>query len=67
MLFGYRCVEGCKSCIQTPPPLCVVDGIVSYFKKQAGPASVVLRDDGDLQTFISDEDASIVGELALRS
>lgn len=26
---------------------------------------MVLRDDGDLQTFISDEDASIVGELVL--
>lgn len=39
-----------------------VDGIVSYFKKQAGPASVELKDEEHLQKFISDADASVVGE-----
>lgn len=40
-----------------------VDGIVSFFKKQAGPASVELKDEEHLQKFISDADASVVGEL----
>lgn len=40
-----------------------VDGIVSFFKKQAGPASVELKDDADFQKFIADEDASVIGEL----
>lgn len=40
-----------------------VDGIVNYFKKQVGPASVELEDEEQLQKFISDMDASIVGEL----
>lgn len=39
------------------------DGIVSYFKKQAGPSSVELHDDADFQKFVSDSDASVVGEL----
>ncbi|XP_068169947.1 protein disulfide-isomerase A3 [Antennarius striatus] len=40
------------------------DGIVSYLKKQAGPASVLLKDDEQLQKFINDEDASVVGFFA---
>lgn len=44
-------------------PVVSADGIVAYFKKQVGPASVVLADDEQLQTFLSDKDASIVGEL----
>lgn len=40
-----------------------VDGIVSYFKKQAGPASVELKDEAAFHKFIEDEDASVVGEL----
>uniref|UniRef100_A0A3Q3X2F3 Protein disulfide-isomerase n=1 Tax=Mola mola TaxID=94237 RepID=A0A3Q3X2F3_MOLML len=40
------------------------DGIVSYFKKQAGPASVELHDDADFQKFVSDSDASVVGFFA---
>lgn len=39
------------------------DGIVSFLKKQAGPASVELKADADLQKFITDQDASVVGEL----
>lgn len=38
------------------------DGIVAYFKKQVGPSSVILTDEDQLQKFISDEDASVVGE-----
>lgn len=39
-----------------------VDGIVAYFKKQVGPASVTLTDEDQLQKFLSNEDASVVGE-----
>lgn len=41
------------------------DGIVSFLKKQAGPASVEVKADADLQKFLSDQDASVVGELLL--
>lgn len=44
-------------------PLFSVEGIISYFKKQVGPASVELKDDVGLQAFISDKDGSVVGEL----
>lgn len=40
-----------------------VDGIVSFLKKQAGPASVELKTDEELGKFITDKDASVVGEL----
>lgn len=40
-----------------------VDGIVSFLKKQAGPASVELKADTDLAKYTSDQDASVVGEL----
>lgn len=40
-----------------------VDGIVSFLKKQAGPASVELKDDAAFQKFIADQDASVIGEL----
>lgn len=39
-----------------------VDGIVSYFKKQVGPASVALAGEEQLQKFISEKDSSVVGE-----
>lgn len=39
-----------------------VDGIEAYFKKQVGPASVALTEEDQLQTFIANEDASVVGE-----
>uniref|UniRef100_A0A671XVI5 Protein disulfide-isomerase n=1 Tax=Sparus aurata TaxID=8175 RepID=A0A671XVI5_SPAAU len=39
------------------------DGIVSFLKKQAGPASVELKDDAAFQKFIADQDASVIGEL----
>lgn len=39
-----------------------VDGIVSYFKKQVGPASVALAGEEELQKFISEKDSSVVGE-----
>ncbi|KAM3608656.1 uncharacterized protein V6R79_002408 [Siganus canaliculatus] len=37
------------------------DGIVSFLKKQAGPASVEIKSDVDLQKFLADQDASVVG------
>ncbi|XP_056273392.1 protein disulfide-isomerase A3 [Pseudoliparis swirei] len=37
------------------------DGIVSFLKKQAGPASVVLESDADFAKYTSDQDASVVG------
>ncbi|CAJ1055986.1 protein disulfide-isomerase A3 [Xyrichtys novacula] len=40
------------------------DGIVSFLKKQAGPASVELKDEADLQKYIADQDASVVGFFA---
>lgn len=40
-----------------------LDGIVSYLKKQAGPASVELKTEQDFTKFVSDHDASVVGEL----
>uniref|UniRef100_UPI0037E725B5 protein disulfide-isomerase A3 n=1 Tax=Semicossyphus pulcher TaxID=241346 RepID=UPI0037E725B5 len=40
------------------------DGIVSFLKKQAGPASVELKVELDLETFIGNRDASVVGFFA---
>lgn len=40
------------------------DGIVSFLKKQAGPASVELKTDEELGKFITDKDASVVGFFA---
>ncbi|KAG7335964.1 hypothetical protein KOW79_000657 [Hemibagrus wyckioides] len=37
------------------------DGIVSYMKKQSGPSSVALHTESELDTFINDFDASVVG------
>uniref|UniRef100_A0A8B9L2H9 Protein disulfide-isomerase A3 n=1 Tax=Astyanax mexicanus TaxID=7994 RepID=A0A8B9L2H9_ASTMX len=37
------------------------DGIVSYMKKQAGPSSVPLHSEADLDSFINTFDASVVG------
>uniref|UniRef100_A0AAR2J850 Thioredoxin domain-containing protein n=1 Tax=Pygocentrus nattereri TaxID=42514 RepID=A0AAR2J850_PYGNA len=37
------------------------DGIVDYMKKQAGPDSVSLHNEKDLETFINHFDASVVG------
>ncbi|XP_020780594.1 protein disulfide-isomerase A3 [Boleophthalmus pectinirostris] len=37
------------------------DGIVSFLKKQAGPASVELKSEEDLDKYISDQDASVIG------
>ncbi|XP_073714233.1 protein disulfide isomerase family A, member 8 [Misgurnus anguillicaudatus] len=37
------------------------DGIVSYMKKQAGPDSVTLHSEYDLENFINNFDASVVG------
>lgn len=36
-------------------------------KKQAGPASVELRTDADLEKYIADSDASVIGELMTAS
>lgn len=40
-----------------------IDGIVSYMKKQTGPSSIALHTESELDTFINDFDASVVGEL----
>lgn len=37
------------------------DGIYNYMKKQTGPDSVYLKTKEDLQTFVNNYDASIVG------
>lgn len=36
---------------------------MSFLKKQAGPASVELKSEADLDKYTSDSDASVVGEL----
>ncbi len=41
------------------------DGIVSYMKKQAGPSSVSLLSEADLDSFVDNYEASVVGELKL--
>ncbi|CAL1594853.1 unnamed protein product [Knipowitschia caucasica] len=43
------------------------DGIVSFLKKQAGPASVELKSEDDLEKFISDQDASVIGFFSASS
>lgn len=46
--------------------LCLsADGIVSFLKKQAGPASVEVKADAELAKYIGDQDASVVGELLI--
>uniref|UniRef100_A0A665X5L3 Protein disulfide-isomerase n=1 Tax=Echeneis naucrates TaxID=173247 RepID=A0A665X5L3_ECHNA len=39
-------------------------GIVSFLKKQAGPASVELKADADFEKFVGDKDASVIGFFA---
>lgn len=41
------------------------DGIVSFLKKQAGPASVELKTNADFEKFIADQDASVIGEWSI--
>lgn len=41
------------------------DGIVNYMKKQAGPDSVLLQSEHDLENFINNFDASVVGKCVL--
>uniref|UniRef100_A0A671Q8H8 protein disulfide-isomerase n=1 Tax=Sinocyclocheilus anshuiensis TaxID=1608454 RepID=A0A671Q8H8_9TELE len=41
----------------------IADGIVSYMKKQAGPSSVSLLSEADLDSFVDNYEASVVGEL----
>lgn len=48
----------CKLCVCS-------DGIYHYMKKQTGPDSVHLKTEQDLQTFINNYDASIVGRLMI--
>lgn len=40
----------------------VTDGIVDHMKKQAGPDSVLLHNEKDLEAFIDHFDASVIGE-----
>uniref|UniRef100_A0A672F940 Protein disulfide-isomerase n=2 Tax=Salarias fasciatus TaxID=181472 RepID=A0A672F940_SALFA len=40
------------------------DGIVSFLKKQAGPASVELKTEADFDKFVADRDASVIGFFA---
>lgn len=49
------------SCCRTT--LIFADGIVSYMKKQAGPSSVALHSEPELDAFINGFYASVVGEL----
>lgn len=49
-------------CILLTSLLLFADGIVGFLKKQAGPASVVLKDNADLEKFLADQDASVVGK-----
>lgn len=42
----------------------IIDGIVSYMKKQVGPSSLALHSEADLDAFINGFDASVVGELS---
>uniref|UniRef100_A0A671Q481 Protein disulfide-isomerase A3 n=1 Tax=Sinocyclocheilus anshuiensis TaxID=1608454 RepID=A0A671Q481_9TELE len=39
----------------------IADGIVSYMKKQAGPSSVSLLSEADLDSFVDNYEASVVG------
>lgn len=55
-------VSYCDSCVTVCVIVVPVDGIVSYFKKQVGPASVTLAGEEEFQKFISEKDASVVGE-----
>uniref|UniRef100_A0A4W5Q8F9 protein disulfide-isomerase n=1 Tax=Hucho hucho TaxID=62062 RepID=A0A4W5Q8F9_9TELE len=41
------------------------DGIVHFMKKQAGPNSVTLRREADLEAFVNHFDASVVGKRVL--
>lgn len=41
------------------------DGIYNYMKKQSGPDSVHLKSKEDLQNFVNNYDASIVGMTAV--
>lgn len=61
----FTCVGGSLlwKLLNTPNNHYPTDGIVSTLKKQAGPASVVLQDEDDLEKFKSDLDASIIGEF----
>lgn len=40
------------------------DGIVNYMKNQAGPDSVPLQSEHDLENFINNFDASVVGKCS---
>uniref|UniRef100_A0A8D3DY99 Protein disulfide-isomerase n=1 Tax=Scophthalmus maximus TaxID=52904 RepID=A0A8D3DY99_SCOMX len=40
------------------------DGIVSFLKKQAGPASVELKAEADFDKYVAEQDASVVGFFA---
>lgn len=40
----------------------VTDGIVDHMKKQAGPDSVLLHNEKDLEAFISHFDPSVIGQ-----
>ncbi|XP_034031688.1 protein disulfide-isomerase A3 [Thalassophryne amazonica] len=40
------------------------DGIVSFLKKQAGPASVEIKTEAEFEKFISDKDSSVIGFFA---
>uniref|UniRef100_A0A671Q4B5 Protein disulfide-isomerase A3 n=1 Tax=Sinocyclocheilus anshuiensis TaxID=1608454 RepID=A0A671Q4B5_9TELE len=41
----------------------IADGIVSYMKKQAGPSSVSLLSEADLDSFVDNYEASVVGVI----
>lgn len=58
----WSCGSSLSFCILLTSLLLFADGIVGFLKKQAGPASVVLKDNADLEKFLADQDASVVGK-----
>lgn len=60
-MFKFSCLSP-SSPLSTFLLLCV-DGIVSFLKKQAGPASVELKAEADFEKYIADHDASVIGEF----
>ncbi len=63
--FEWQCVLYCCYFLAVIIFVSETDGIVSYMKKQAGPSSVSLLSEADLESFVDNYEASVVGELKL--
>lgn len=57
-----RCVKACVWTKQKCVLRACIDGICHFMGKQTGPDSVQLKTNEDLQKFIQNYDASIIGE-----